>query len=127
MSMRNVLSTLLATLLVCNASCACASMPVAEQSVADTHAHHLQAGDVLPVADCPHSGCDACDTAVGVLSGKDGAQSGTYKFEIDDLHWLAINPAPIDLLDVIGTSGLPATWIPYAASTPPRRFDLQLE
>lgn len=124
--MQNVLSTLLAMLLVINASCACAS--VADKADAGPHAHHQQFEPAMPGTDCPHSDCqNDCEKAVGVIPSKDSTQPTSYKFGLEDVEWAAIDFAPIVLGGTIQTTGPPLTPISLAASTPVRRFDLQLE
>jgi hypothetical protein len=98
-----------------------------DKADAGPHAHHQQAGDAPPGGDCPHSDCEDCKTAVGAVPSKDKAQPTSYKFGLDDFDWSAIDLTPIVLGGIFGTTGPPLGPIPKAASTPVRRFDLQLE
>lgn len=125
MRKRNLLSALLAMLLVFNASCACSAM-VADSDAA-SHAHHEQpAGDTAPGADC-HPDCEDCEKAAGVGLGKDESQPPSFKFGLDDIEWSAIDVGPYVLGGTTGTTGPPSSPIFLAANTPVRRFDLQLE
>lgn len=125
MSSRNVLSTLLAALLVSNASCACAS---ALQGVdAGAHDHHQQTGQVLPGTDCSHLDCDNCEQTARALPGKDTAQSSSCKLGLDDIDWSAIDIKPMALDRIRGSTGPPPEPAAVLASTPVRRFDRQLK
>lgn len=130
MKARNVLSTLLGALLVFNASCACASMAGATGATeAESHAHHHDIADVAPVPDChKQPDCpDGCEGGYGVAAERDAAKPSSLKLELDHADWAAIGVAPFVPARREKATGPPLEPLPRRASTPVRRFDLQLE